>query len=169
MRRRIVAGVLALALLGGCAANPGAAAVIDGRTVTHGEVAQAVDDLGPILASATAANVTTLLILAPVALDAAEAGGFGVSDDDARTFVVMNGYAAEDAVAAYSDPAMVVLRFAVLQSVLATEEQFAIVNDAVAAVGSADVRVNPRIGTWDPDALVVQALATPWIVGSAGS
>ena len=59
---------------------------------------------------------------------------------------------------------MQVLRLAVLQGAIATEEQYQVVLAAEEEVRAADIDLNPRYGAWDPQTLSAVALDTPWIV-----
>ena len=163
--KAIVAGaVLGAVLLGGCSPRPGTAAVVDGVTITQATVDAAIADLSPILATASPANVMSLLIIAPRFLEAAEAGGFGVTDAEARDYIVQAGLVTEAQAAEMSAGALEVVRFAVMQGSVTTDAAVAALDEANAELQGAVVELNPRYGTWDSTGLTVTAPETPWIV-----
>lgn len=163
--KAIAAGALIGALvLAGCAPAPGTAAVVDGETITTAEVDEVLADLAPVLATASATNVLSLLIISPDFLAAAESGGFGVTEDEGRAYIVANGLVTEEEAAALSAGALEIVRFAVMQGSIATEAEVAVLDEAALALQGAEVELNPRYGTWDSEALTATALDTPWIV-----
>ena len=154
-------GALALA---GCAPAPGTAAVVDGETITTAEVDEVLADLAPILATASASNVVSLLIISPSFLAAADAAGFGVTEDEGRLYIVANGLVSEAEAAELSSGALEIVRFAVMQGSIASEADAAVLDEAAIALQGAEVELNPRYGAWDAQALTVAAPDTPWIV-----
>ena len=89
-----------------------------------------------------------------------------MSAEEARAYVVEYGLVTEAEAAAYSDGATDVLRFAVLQGTVTTQEQVTVLDDAAYALQDADIEINPRIGTWDRENLAIVALDTPWLTTS---
>ncbi len=151
-------------LLGGCAPRPGTAAVVDGETITTAEVDEALEDLAPVLATASATNVVSLLIISPSFLAAADAAGFGVTEEAGRDYIVSAGLVTEAEAAELSGGALEIVRFAVMQGSVTTEAHVAVLDEAAARLQEAEVELNPRFGTWDPQSLTATALDTPWIV-----
>lgn len=151
-------------LLGGCAPAPGTAAVVDGETITTAEVDEALADLAPVLATASATNVVSLLIIAPSFLAAADAAGFGVTEEDGRAYIVSAGLVTEEEAAELSAGALEIVRFAVMQGSIASEADVAVLDEAAVRLQEAEIELNPRFGTWDSEALTATALDTPWIV-----
>lgn len=160
----VTGAALGALLLGGCAPSPGTAAVVDGETITTAEVDEALADLTPILATASPSNVVSLLIISPSFLAAADAAGFGVSEEEGRAYIVAAGLVTEAQAAELSPGALEIVRFAVMQGSVATEADAAVLDEAAARLQESEIDLNPRFGAWDSEALTATALDTPWIV-----
>jgi len=175
-RRRTVtatAGVaiLVATLLAGCTGRPGAAAVVDGRTISVADVQQATAELQPYFQSVDQGTILMLLIGAPTIESVAKDAGLAISDQQA---VDLLDTAAKSAGVTtpptFSAPAIEVIRFSLAQkaiegatnaSALVTE-----VNDKLTALHA---QVNPRYGTLDLTKGTVTPIAYDWIVKPAAA
>lgn len=172
--RVVVAAVVAAGgLLAGCSGQPGAAAVVDGRTITTAELATTHEQLGPIFNGARAQDVLGVLITEPFAVQVAADEGVGVNDEEARELlrmVAVQALGEEDGAALEFGPgAVAVARYslatAALQDLPSAQAAAAEYQERVSA---ADIEVNPRYGDFTDD-LVVAPPATPsWVVPAGG-
>ena len=163
MRLSKLAAVAAVALVAtaGCSVHPGAAAVVDGRTITQEYTQNASDDLG-----LDAGRTLSLLIAAPYFIDAAEANGVPVSPEDARAAVQdMRSANGGDAQAPIRAGAIEIMRLVLASqalSVLADGAQ--IQSDTNAHVLGLKMDINPRYGEMDLSSGLIARPPLPWIV-----
>jgi hypothetical protein len=175
-RRRSVgaaigAVVLAVALLSGCTGKPGAAAMVDGRTISVADVQQGTSDLAPYFKSVDQKSVLMLLMGAPTVQAVAEQAGLGVSDQQALDLLVAsaksNGSTATPKV---GRAAIEVIRFSLAQKALEAAPNAADlvkkVNDQLTAL---HVAVNPRYGKVDLSTGSFTDIVYPWLVPSASA
>ena len=162
--RAALAVVLGAAVLAGCAGQPGAAAIVDGRVISQDELAQAREDLASLFPEADAAGVLSYLIVGPFFLDEASERGVGVSRDDARALLKQELEASgADTTAEFGDDALDVIRFTMaVQSLGALPEGEEALGEAEEALMGADIEVNPRYGTFDPQT-GIQRPSYPWL------
>lgn len=158
-----VAGLL---MLTGCAGDPGAAAVVDGRTITRAEVEAAHDDL------AAGGGVSTgqalwILAIAPLFIDAAAAEGVGVSEDQARQALVEGNEEAGGADSEVADSTVQIAR-AILssQALEGLENGGEVLSGVEEDIMALDIEVNPRYGDLDQEAGTIAPSVAPWIVGT---
>ncbi|MBF0688965.1 MAG: hypothetical protein IR158_14515 [Cellulomonas sp.] len=173
-RGRVVAAVVAAGgLLAGCSGQPGAAAVVDGRTITTAELAATQEELAPIFAGARAQDVLGVLITEPFALEVAADEGVGVNDEEARELlrtVSVQALGEEEGSAREFGPgSLAVARYslatAALQDLPGAQAAADRYQERVAA---ADIEVNPRFGEFT-EGLVVAPPTTPsWVVPEGG-
>ncbi len=167
---RVAGVVVALGLvLGGCAGQPGAAAVVDGEAITEATLAATVEDLSAI-SELPPVTVLQELIISPFLIEAAAEAGFGASEDEARAFL-------DDAAAgAGLDPAdlefgpgaiLLGQRFAAQGKAQAAGRVTDVEAVATALIEAADVEVSPRYGQWED--LGITYISRPWLVGASAS
>lgn len=161
----VVASVTGVLLLAGCAGDPSAAAVVDGRTITRAEVEAAQDDLSGG-GGVSAGQVLWTMAIAPLYIDAAAQEGVGISSDEARAALAEN----PDAGGADGeiDPATVEIARAIfsateLEGLDNAGDVLGEVNERIAAL---DVRVNPRYGRLDQATGTLEHSLPAWIVGA---
>ncbi len=172
--RLVAAAVTAVAVLAGCAGQPGAAAVVDGRSISTAELATAYEQLAPIFAGAGAQDVLGVLITEPFAAQVASDRGVGVNDEQALDLLRQVATQAlgeeKGAELEFGPGAIAVGRYSLAASALRDLSDA----DAAAAeyqdlVRAADIDVNPRFGSFDADTLAVALPSTPsWIVPDGG-
>jgi len=157
------AAVAAVALVAtaGCSVHPGAAAVVDGRTITQEYTQDASEDLG-----LDAGRTLSLLIAAPYYVEMAENSGVGVSADDART-AVHDGLLGEgtDPDVQLGDGAIEIVRLVLAdQAVSPLPDGAQIRADTDARISGLDMDINPRYGEMDPASGLIGQVPRPWIV-----
>ncbi|UZN04317.1 hypothetical protein [Cellulomonas sp. S1-8] len=171
--RLVTAVVVAGGLLAGCSGQPGAAAVVDGRTITTAELATAYDELMPIFNGAGAQDVLGVLITEPFAAEVAAENGVGVNDEQAlellRSVAVQALGEEEGAALEFGPGAMAVGRYSLAASALQDLPDA----DAAAAeyqerVAAADIEVNPRFGEFTDTFTVAPPTAPSWVVPAGG-
>ncbi|MCC2322713.1 SurA N-terminal domain-containing protein [Cellulomonas xiejunii] len=173
-RGRVVAAVVAAGgLLVGCSGQPGAAAVVDGRTITTAELATAQEELAPIFAGARTQDVLGVMITEPIALEVAADEGVGVNDEQARELlrtVAVQALGEEEGSAREFGPgALAVARYslaiAALQDLPTAQ---AAADEYQERVAAADIEVNPRFGEFTDDLLVAPPTTPSWVVPEGG-
>ncbi|GAA3796958.1 hypothetical protein [Cellulomonas soli] len=171
--RRVRRAGVVLALLAGagalsaCSGQPGTAAIVEGRTITPGEVQQVLDELGPYLQSASTSAVLTILVQEPAVSAVAAEHGVAVSDEDAAD--ALTQVAAADGLKGsdFSAASLTVAKFSVEYGKLtALEDADAINAELVERVAALDVEVNPRFGTLGDGNFVSDPSVRPWIFQS---
>jgi hypothetical protein len=168
-RRRIVgaaAAALTLAgLLAGCSTRPGAAAVVDGRTIRTSDLVAVVADLKPALGDVSAAQVLNILIEEPMLVQLAADHGQGVSAADAKsTLDAFFTSAKVTPPAGYSAATLQVgLHQAANAKLRADTTDTTLSQDYTDRLAKLAVTVNPRFGTWDQGQLGAAA-APSWVV-----
>lgn len=169
--RVLVATVLATGgLLAGCSGQPGAAAVVDGRTITTAELAVAYEELAPLFNGARAQDVLGVLITEPYAVEVAQEAGTGVNDAEALALLrsVAERALGEDAgaTAEFGPGALAVGRYSLAASAL--QEDPAAVTAYQDRVAAADIEVNPRYGAFTDDLQVAPPATPSWVVPAGG-
>lgn len=154
-------------LLAGCATPPNTAATVNGTRYTETAIADAWEELKPIVAGGASADVVVSTIvqrdlLAPVA----EQYDISVSQEEidelAATAWAQSGAEAPDEL---SPVAAGVLEFLTLvNKVNASPLGAEIVEQFNLAVTTADVKVNPRFGQFDATTGSIVPAELPWIV-----
>lgn len=164
----VALGVAGTLLLAGCAGDPSAAAVVDGRTITRAEVEAAQDDLSAG-EGVSAGEVLWILTIAPAYIDAAVDEGVGVSEDEARAALVDGNEQSGGADGEVADSTVQVAR-AILssQALGALEDAETVLGDVQARVTELDVDINPRYGELDLSTGTIAPTLAPWIVGAGG-
>lgn len=157
-----VAAVAAFALLAGCSVHPGAAAVVEGRTISQ----QYLDDTYGEIGNPGLDKPTTLvlLIVAPSFIEAAAEQGVGVSEADARAAAEagLAGRGSSD----LSDGTVEFFRFTLaMRNLQDLPDGAELVNEIAAEALSAEMDINPRYGDLDPQKAEIARAPLPWIVG----
>ncbi|RYV49330.1 hypothetical protein [Pengzhenrongella frigida] len=159
--------------LSGCSGQPGAAAVVDGETISVAELQDATTDLTPYLENVTQSNVLMVLVAAPVFDRAASAAGVGVSTQEAEALLDQAAQAAEEAGTAparttgFSAAAIEVARFTLLQQNIQGLPDGAEVTAQVSEeLASLDAEINPRYGEADLATGSITPATYPWLVAA---
>lgn len=170
--RRVVPVVGALVVAGTLAAcsggEPGAAAVVDGRSVPTSDVETATRELADVLQGVTQSTVLGVLIQEPtIAAHAADAG-VGISDQQAldaldQQVEASGGTAGRE----FSEPSVTVMRY-VLQigALQETDDAQQVLADLQEDLSALDFTVNPRFGTAGENGTVGET-TYPWLVTAA--
>lgn len=167
----IAATALAAALvLGGCTAQTGAAAVVDGDPISTATLDRTTRELNELF-TVDSRGVLTMLIISPAYLDAAAEHGVAKSRDEARSYldeVQAADPASEVDVAAFSDATLDIVRFDMavreLSQLPTAQEIGAQVQERI---GGLDVDVNPRFGDFSAEASTISPASHEWLVQPA--
>jgi len=169
---RLSRGIAAAALLaglalGGCSANPGAAAVVDGQRISEEELARTVADFSTVVGQPVEARqLLGTLIVAPAILEVAADYGVAASDEEAAQ--LLDGQleaAGETPPEEYSDGVIQVAKVVIVnQQMMMAPDANAAIEEVNARIAEADIEVSPRYGEFDPAAGEVLADELPWIV-----
>ncbi|MCV2396359.1 hypothetical protein OEB99_18770 [Actinotalea sp. M2MS4P-6] len=164
--RALVGAMLATAtLLAGCSPQPGTAAVVDGERIPQSDVADAIDDLGPVLSSTDPAAMLSFLIISPVFVQVASEAGVGVSEQDGASFLDSAfEQSGQTPPATYSDAAVLLGEQAAASTNLSgLDDSSTALSTITERIAALDVEVNPRYGTFDPSSGSITAISLPWI------
>jgi len=164
-RVTVLVAVGGLAALAGCSGQqPGAAAIVDGRTISSSEVRDVLTELTPYFQGATTPNVLSVLIQEPVVVQVAADEGVGVSDEDAQALLdqsveASGGKAGQH----FSDASLDVARYSVAYQNLQTKGDAALA-EVQKRLEAQKVTVNPRFGHLDEsDVQVSDPVPWPWL------
>ncbi|WP_413451177.1 hypothetical protein AA0Y32_00045 [Georgenia phoenicis] len=167
LSRGIAAAALLTALtLGGCSANPGAAAVVDGERITETELQRAVSDFAAVTGQQVdAAAMLGTLVVAPVLIEVGSSFGIGASEDEAVALLDQQAEAAgltapEDG---YGSGVIDVALMTLVNQRLATAPDGSRAAEEInERISQAVVEVSPRYGDFDPSGQIVPQ-TLPWI------
>ncbi len=164
-RRRGGAATLALAaslaltpLIAACGTQAGAAAVVGDRRITVGELQTATAEVRSIVpdpAQITQQLVLGWLVAQPYVLQVAGQQGRGVSREDARSFFQRANFTGPDGSTTPSEAAVSAVQSAYALQLLTDRESVPpdaakkSVDSVLAAIRAADLKVNPRYGSFD--------------------
>lgn len=155
-----VAGVAFAALLAGCSAHPGTAAVVDGRTISQEYLDETYDEVNAQGIAIDKPTMLVLIIAAPYFIEAADENGVGVSAGEARTAAVTLTEGAGDGLVEF-------LRLQLaLQNLRNLPDGEAVVVEVDQRVRALEMDINPRYGELNPDTAEIERAPLPWIVGS---
>jgi hypothetical protein len=153
----LIGGTLALSA---CGTQPGAAAIVDGTTISENEVQTVSAQLNalPQVQQKLTPTVALLnLILAPYVLAEATAAGKGIPDAQARKVV-----------AKVANPTRATLDFVRMQMAIPSLSQ-ASKTAILSKLAKAKITVNPRYGTFDARAAAILPTSPNWIKSSPPS
>lgn len=169
MRVAVVAALAATGLLTGCTGEPGAAAVVDGRTIPVADVHAAVEQLAPLFQGASPENVLAVLVQEPTIRAFAREQGVAVSDQAAREQLADAAAQLETEPAQeYGEPALAVSRYLLVwEELTGLPDAQTVLPELQAQLGELDVEVSPRFGAVDEGNEIV-AVERPWLVPSGG-
>lgn len=166
-RARLLGAVAAVAVLGtaGCAAQPGAAAVIDGRRIEMSAVQQASLELGSVLQNSTPTVVLTQLLIGPAVEQVAADAGVAVLPEEAReTAATVAQSVGADPVPEFSETSVEVIRtLLALQNLQDAAEADAYIEAVLADVAASDIQVTPRLGSWSSSPTGIVPETYPWL------
>ena len=144
-------------LLGACGTQAGAAAVVGDRRITVDELQTATSEVRSIVqdpSQVTQQLVLGWLIAHPYVVQAASEQGKGVSRQDAQTFFTRSNFKAPGGGTTPSASAVDAVQTAYALQLLTGQDSTPeiakkSVDEVLADLKAADVRVNPRYGTFD--------------------
>lgn len=167
LRTTAALGLVAAVTLAGCAGEPGAAAVVDGRVIAVEEVHTAVAQLSPFFEGATSQNVLAVLVQEPTIRAFAQEHGVAVSDQAARAQLTDAAAQLEEPTTdEFSEPAVAVSRYLLVwEQLTALPDAQTLIPDLQLELGELDVEVSPRFGAVDEGNELV-AVDRPWLVTS---
>lgn len=169
----MAATVLAAGIaLSGCAGQPGAAAIIDGQTISEQSLSRSGAALQPFLQDQlTPRAMLSSMIQAEIFLQVASDHGLGASAEEARDYLDNIAEEADiDAPENYPDGTIEVARMLMINQNLQTSDQSdAVQQEVVNEIDNLDVSINPRYGSWDPQAMsgsLIQEQSQQWLLAS---
>lgn len=159
-----VTAVLMVALMG-CTNTQGAAALVNGQTISQRDIATVIGELGPILEHPDPSAVLGWLInakaVAPIAVDA----GLALSDDEVVAFLKTHNLLPPDKAAALSAVSRDVVRGIMQRQHLSASPQAAkYLQELHAVLASNAIVVNPRYGMMNPQSGFIVPQTPPWLV-----
>lgn len=167
MRKPAITIALVAALaLGGCTAEHGAAAVVDGTPIPVSTVDRATRELNQVF-MVDPRGIVTLLVVAPSYFAEARALGVAVSHDEARDYVaqVASDSGADVDPGEMSEAALDILSLALSEQRMAQLPEgpaaFARIHAEIAEL---DIEVSPRFGEFSPESLAVVPTTPDWIL-----
>ena len=171
MRKSVIAAMLGAALvLGGCTAQTGAAAVVDGQAISTATLDRTTRELGELF-TVDARGVLTMLIISPSYLAEASANGVAKSRDEARAYLaglVSSDLGSDTDVSSFSDATLDLVRFDMAVRALSqlpeAQEIGARVQEHLAGL---DVEVNPRFGEFSAQTTAIAPVIPDWLVQPA--
>lgn len=171
MRKSAIAAVALVAalVLGGCTAQTGSAAVVDGEPISAAKLDRTTRELNELF-NVDARGVLTMLIVSPTYLAEAAANGVAKSRDEARTY--LTEVIAADPVSAvgvdvdsFSDATLDLVRFDMALRELSQLETSQEIGERVQGqIAALDVDVNPRFGEFSAEATAINPVAPEWLV-----
>ncbi|MCG7287815.1 hypothetical protein MHY85_17770 [Cellulomonas sp. ACRRI] len=172
--RRTVSAVGVLAVAGVLAAcgggRPGAAAVVDGRSIPTSDVETATRELGPVLQGVTSSAILGVLVQEPTVAAAAADAGVAVSDEQAADALDQQVAAAGgEAGQEFSPTSVTVMRYLLeIQAMQGADDADTLLASLQEDLGSIDFTVNPRFGSAD-ELGTIGTTTYPWIVSADGT
>ena len=172
--RRTVSALGVLVVVVGLAAcgggRPGAAAVVDGRTIPTADVQDATRELDGVLQGVTSSAILGVLVQEPTVRALAEDAGVAVAEDTAADAL------AEQLTAVGGDPdqdvspaSVTVMRYLLeIEALQGARDAEVLLATLQEDLGALDVTVNPRFGTAD-ELGTVGATSYPWLVSADGA
>lgn len=167
----MAASVLAAGIaLSGCSGQPGAAAVVDGDTISEQALAQSGRALQPFLSNRLSPrSMLSSMIQADVFLPIAAEHGLAASPDEARDY--LDNIAQQADVTApdtYPEGTLDVARMLMITQKMRTSDKAQVVQQEVAdEVATLQVSISPRYGSWDPQGesgSLVQPPSPDWLI-----
>ena len=153
-----VAGVAFAALLAGCSAHPGTAAVVDGRAISQDYLDEAYEDANAQGIVIDKPTMLVLIIAAPYFVEAADENGVGVSNGEAREAAAT---LTEDASRGFVEFLRLQLALQNLRNLPDGEGVIVEVDQRVRAI---EMDINPRYGELNPETAEIARPPLPWIV-----
>ena len=176
--RQVGAVALAALALGGCSAESGDAAVVDGRAIPVSDVHTATAELRPYLDEPSPSSILAVLVAEPTVARIAGEHGVAVSQQQVRDLLARASEAvaaqgeggAEDApadapAAEFSDPSLTVARFTLLQDGLrALPDAQQVQTQLFDELDALDVDVIRRFGDLDFSQGGITPVEHEWLV-----
>ena len=162
----LVAGsvLLAVGLLSACTGQPGAAAVVDGRTISVADVQTATTELAQLFQGVTAQAVLDVLIREPTVSAFASAQGVGVSPDQAVADLKERAANLHLVERVYSAPSLTIGRYLLAEKALGGLASSAtVLPELEQRLAAQKVEINARFGVLGDGNTITDA-AYPWLV-----
>ena len=171
LRSRLVkigcALVVAAFALAGCAGQPGAAAVVDGRAITERSLSEATTELTEVLGGAASpAAILEVMIQAPFAVQVASEHGVAISTDEASDVLDAEVEARGDQPPAdgYGEEALSVARYLFLLGMIEqSPEGQQIMTELGERLQEVQVQLSPRYGDWNAEQAMVEQAPPEWL------
>lgn len=168
MRKSAIAVALVAALtLGGCTAQTGAAAVVDGSPISSATLDRTTRELNELF-TVESRRVLMMLIVSPAYLDAAAANGVAKSREEARSHLaelVTNDPESDVDPASFSDATLDIVRFDMALAELSQLADAQQIGEQIqATVEGLDVEVNPRFGEFSAAENAINPVSHEWLV-----
>lgn len=155
-----VVGVALAALLAGCSAHPGTAAIVDGRTISQADLDEAYDEANAQGIEVDKPTMLVLLIAAPYFIEAASENDVGVSAGEALAAAET---LTEDPGDGFIEFVRVELALENLQNLPDGDE---VITEIDEYVRDLEMDINPRYGELNPETAEIARAPLPWIVES---
>ena len=173
-RRTLAMAALVGIVLSACGAQPGAAAVIDDRTVSENYLADAVTDYRELLGQPIAPkDMLATLIIVPTLVETGADHGIGVSRSEASQLLEMQAEMSGQEIPAegYSEGLIDIAQMQLVNSQISQSPQAgAILDDFWQTIENSDIEVNPRYGSFEFDDVAgpqIAAPSLPWLTEPA--
>jgi hypothetical protein len=155
---RLLAAVIAAAVLAlSACGRADTAAVVDGQVISESGVLATSEQVAQYASQPMATrDLINRLVVLPAVLEVLEERGVTISDAAARS-----------AVAGIDDPTPYLLDLARLDLAIGQMTQEDMV-EVTSRLGEADVQINPRYGTFNPDQALVVPTQPDWLADPAG-
>jgi hypothetical protein len=166
--RRVGALLLAVgagASLAACSGEPGAAAVVDGRTIPASDVRAVQSEIGQYLQDSSTPSVIAAMAQEQTVIDFAAAKGVGASEADGDRLLTSASADAPEKVD-FSQASRVFARYSVAYSNILALQDEAVAAELDKTLEAVDLDVNPRFGEGTNPNAVSGPAAFPWIVAT---
>ena len=167
--RRIGALVLALGAgvsLAACSSHPGAAAVVDGRSIPPSDIREVQAEVGKYLQSSTTPTVLTMLVQEKAVIDFAAAHGVGASEADGDKLLASVSEQSGEKGVTFSDASRGVAQYSIAYSNIDGLQDENVTAELDKMLKGLKVKVNPRFGSGTTAERVSEPTPWPWIVAA---
>ena len=152
--------LLLVGAVSACSGQPGAAAVVDGRTISVEDVQNGTRELAPFYQGVTPSAVLTVLVEEPTVTAFASAHGVGVSDQQARDALAgLSSVSVKGSDSTFTAPSVAVERYLLAQAaVQALADAQTSVPALQKQIADLHVDVSTRFGTVASGNAIVDAV-----------
>ncbi|GIG36626.1 hypothetical protein [Cellulomonas pakistanensis] len=157
----------ALAACGG--GRPGAAAVVDGRSIPTADVQDATRELADVLQGVSSSAILGVLVQEPTVRALTEEAGVAVGEDTAADALAEQAEVVGAAGQEFSPASVTVMRYLLeIEALQGASDAEVLLATLQEDLGALDLTVNPRFGTAD-EVGTVGATSYPWLVSADGA